>query len=257
MDSLICANIFVPLRLSPSHRSEQGSQLLFGERYFITDRSAEWLKVKNEFDSYEGWIDGEHHLFFESGETGSLSQVLAGRTKFTSEEGDSFYLEAGSEIYNINKEMDAFTIGTKSFRAEGKIITGPLKQDIPVTAMSFLNCPYLWGGRTAGGMDCSGLTQLVYKLYGHSLPRDSFIQAEAGTSVSFLEEARPGDLLFFDNEQGNITHVGMLFDSKRIIHCSGKVRIDMIDHQGIYIENTNKYTHSLRIIKRIQTRDIS
>ncbi|MDZ7739380.1 MAG: C40 family peptidase [Bacteroidales bacterium] len=251
MDRLICANIFVPLRLGPSHRSEQGSQLLFGEKYLITDRSAEWLKVRNEFDSYEGWIDGEHHLFFEAGEADGVPGVLASRTKFTSEEGDIFYLEAGSEIYNINKEINTFTIGGKRFRAEDRIITTPLTEDITVTAMRFLNCPYLWGGRTAGGMDCSGLTQLVYKLHGHSLPRDSFRQAETGTAVSFLEEARAGDLLFFDNKQGNITHVGMLLDRKRIIHCSGKVRIDMIDHQGIYIENTNKYTHSLRIIKRI------
>ncbi|MFO7755368.1 MAG: C40 family peptidase [Bacteroidales bacterium] len=256
MDRLICANIFVPLRLSPSHRSEQGSQLLFGEKYIITDSSAEWLKVKNEFDSYEGWIDGEHHLFYESGEADGKPQVLAGRTRFSSEEGDSFYLEAGSAIYNINREMNAFTIGGKIFRAEDRIITAPGKQDISFTAMSFLNCPYLWGGRTARGMDCSGLTQLVYKLHGHSLPRDSFRQAETGTTISFLEEAGPGDLLFFDNKQGNITHVGLLLDGKRIIHCSGKVRIDMIDHQGIYIENTNRYTHSLRTIKRIETRDV-
>lgn len=251
MDKLICANIFVPLRLGPSHKSEQGSQLLFGERYIITDRSAGWMKIRNEFDSYQGWIDGDHHLFTEAGGKDGTALVLAGRTKFTSGDGDSLYLEPGSEIHNISREMNAFTMGNESLQADGKIIAGPLKQDISLTATMFLNCPYLWGGRTSGGMDCSGLTQLVYKLHGYSLPRDSFRQAETGTAVSFLEEARSGDLLFFDNEQGIITHVGMLLDKKRIIHCSGKVRIDMIDHQGIYIENTNKYTHRLRTIKRI------
>ena len=253
MEKLICANVFVPLRMSPSHKSEQGSQILFGEKYTILDRTLNWIKIKNLFDNYEGWIDGDHHLYFNSGKDDGQSVVLAERTEFADGHGSTIILEPGSEIYGLKAEENYFIAGEKKFTARSKIITSKPGETITGTAKKFLNCPYLWGGRISGGMDCSGLTQLVYKLHGHSLPRDSFNQAETGKTVGFLEEAAAGDLLFFDNERGNVTHVGILLDNNHVIHCSGKVRTDRIDHQGIYIEKTGKYTHSLRTIKRYDT----
>jgi len=255
MEKLICANVFVPIRIGPSHKSEQGSQILFGEKYTLLDRSVNWIKIRNEFDGYEGWIDGDHHLYFKSGQDDSSSVTLAFKKEFTDTKGHSLPLEAGSEIYNFNPERQSFTIGNTTFSSSDKVILCPVNETVSQTAMRFLNCPYLWGGRISGGMDCSGLSQLVYKLHGYSLPRDSFKQAEKGETISFLDEAKAGDLLFFDNKTGNIVHVGLLLEKGHVIHCSGKVRIDRIDHQGIYIEESGLYTHSLRIIKRLRTED--
>ncbi|MFL5753049.1 MAG: C40 family peptidase, partial [Bacteroidia bacterium] len=123
-------------------------------------------------------------------------------------------------------------------------------KDIVGLACQFLNAPYLWGGRSIMGIDCSGFTQLVYKLNGYKLPRDAYQQAELGTPLSFVEEAEAGDLAFFDNEEGRITHVGIVLSDQRIIHASGKVRIDKFDHYGIFHSDRRKYSHLLRVIKR-------
>ena len=254
MAKLICANVFVPLRINPSHKSEQGSQILFGEKYIIIDRSVNWVKIRNDFDGYEGWMDGDHHLYFEDEENDKVD-ILATRTVFITDNGMPINLEAGSVIYNFNKTENSFSIGNSRFTCKSEVILIPMNESVSQTAQRFLNCPYLWGGRTSGGMDCSGLTQLVYKLHGYNLPRDSFMQADVGVPVSFLEEANEGDLLFFDDDKGNITHVGLFMGSRSMIHCSGKVRIDRIDHQGIYIQESGRYTHRLRIIKRLKIED--
>ncbi|MGC9345126.1 MAG: C40 family peptidase, partial [Bacteroidales bacterium] len=211
-----------------------------------------WIKVRNEFDGYAGWLDGDHHLYFDNGEHDFPADILVAPTEFTDEKGHVLALEAGSEIYNFNKEENSFTIGKHKFNAAGKVTLGPVNEAIKKTALRFLSCPYLWGGRTSGGIDCSGLTQLVYKLHGYRLPRDSFMQAQAGETISFIEEGKSGDLLFFDNDRGNITHVGLLLEKGYVIHSSGRVRIDRIDHEGIYVERSNRYTHKLRIIKRLK-----
>ena len=250
MENLICANVFVPLRKGPSHSSEQGSQILFGEKYSVVERAANWIKVKTEYDDYLGWIDYDHHLYFEAGERENPG-ILARRTGFRDENGHLLELEAGSEIYNFNKTDNSFAIGKNKFSAKNKVTLSPAGENISVTAMQFLNCPYLWGGRISGGIDCSGLTQIVYKIHGYRLPRDSFMQAEVGNTLNFIEEAGEGDLLFFDNEKGNISHVGIMLDKGRIIHSSGKVRIDRIDHQGIFNEGLNRYTHRLRTIRKL------
>jgi cell wall-associated NlpC family hydrolase len=115
----------------------------------------------------------------------------------------------------------------------------------------YLNAPYLWGGKTPFGIDCSGFTQMVYKLNGYHLLRDASQQASQGIPLSFIEESEPGDLAFFDNEEGNIIHVGIMMENNYIIHASGKVRIDRLDHLGIYNADTNRHTHKLRVIKKI------
>jgi cell wall-associated NlpC family hydrolase len=117
--------------------------------------------------------------------------------------------------------------------------------------MKFINSPYIWGGRIPSGIDCSGFTQLVYKIHGKPIPRDSYYQAETGTEVSFIDEAKPGDLVFFDDDRGKITHVGMILSRGLVIHASGRVRIDTIDHQGIFKQEKGDYSHHLRTIRRI------
>jgi cell wall-associated NlpC family hydrolase len=118
-------------------------------------------------------------------------------------------------------------------------------------ALLYLNAPYVWGGRTPFGIDCSGFVQMVYKMKKIKLLRDASQQASQGEVISLLGEAEPGDLAFFDDAEGKITHVGLLIDRSHIIHCSGKVRIDVLDHEGIYNEAVQKYTHKLRLIRRI------
>ena len=119
------------------------------------------------------------------------------------------------------------------------------------TALSYLNAPYLWGGKTPFGIDCSGFTQMVYKINGYSLLRDASQQATQGEALSFIEESEPGDLAFFDNADGDIVHVGIIMKDNHIIHAHGKVRIDRLDHTGIYNAERNIHTHKLRVIKKI------
>ena len=125
------------------------------------------------------------------------------------------------------------------------------KEEITKTSLEYLNSPYLWGGNSPYGIDCSGLTQMSYALHGIQIPRDACDQATIGETVSFLAEAEPGDLIYFDNSEAVITHVGILLPNNKIIHASGHVRIDSIDHQGIYRADMSKYTHKLRIIKKL------
>ena len=115
----------------------------------------------------------------------------------------------------------------------------------------YLNSPYLWGGRSPFGIDCSGFTQMVFKLNGIKLPRDAYEQAEIGKTLNFIEETQKGDLAFFDNEEGKIIHTGIIIDKNKIIHSSGKVRIDNLDHYGIFNAETGKYSHNLRLIKKV------
>ena len=135
---------------------------------------------------------------------------------------------------------------------DGRIIEGQKpKNNLVKTAFLYLNSPYLWGGKTPFGIDCSGFTQMVYKLNGYKLLRDASQQATQGDALSFIEESEPGDLAFFDNNEGHITHVGIIMEDHYIIHAHGKVRIDRLDHSGIYNVDRNLHTHKLRVIKKI------
>jgi hypothetical protein len=165
----------------------------------------------------------------------------------------------GSSFPFCDREEKSFRIGEKKYFYQGKV-TGNgsddhIRDSIIEAALKYFNAPYLWGGRTPYGIDCSGLTQIVYKLNSISLPRDASQQVMVGEPLTFVEEALPGDLAFFDNNEGKITHVGIIWDRHKIIHASGKVRIDNVDHQGIFNVDTKRYTHKLRVIKRIITEE--
>ena len=147
-----------------------------------------------------------------------------------------------------------FYIGEEKYVFEGQISNNnetPNRKVILENAMMYLNSPYLWGGRSPFGIDCSGFVQMVFKAVGVKLLRDASQQATQGETISFLSEAQQGDIVFFDNEEQQIIHVGILLGNNKIIHASGKVRIDIIDHEGIYNVDTKKYTHKLRLIKKL------
>jgi cell wall-associated NlpC family hydrolase len=252
MELYICENVFVPLRSGPSHKSEMLSQILFGEKYKIRDQAGTWLKIESEFDGYQGWID-QDHLQHSVDATNTRGSVITRALVCLKKDDSKMVLEPGSEIYNPDFDAKTFTAGDKVYRVSSDFNKGyiSINEGLTDTALRFINSPYIWGGRVPSGMDCSGLTQLVYKIHGITIPRDSRQQSENGTTVSFINEARPGDLVFFDNERGQISHVGMIISEGLVIHASGRVRIDTIDHQGIFKYESKRYSHHLRLIKRI------
>jgi hypothetical protein len=252
MEKFICENVFVPLRAGPTHKSEMLSQILFGEKYLIIDQSARWLKIESLFDNFTGWIDMDHLQHSESNDN-APGNVLVKPLLCYKNDKTRIVLEPGCEIYNPDFKHGTFNAGIRIFSASPDFNKSYISTTDTLTesAIRFINSPYIWGGRIPSGIDCSGFTQLVYKIHGIAIPRNSWQQAEAGETISFIEESKPGDLVFFDNERGMISHVGMMLSSGLVIHASGRVRIDTIDHQGIFKQETGMYSHHLRTIKRI------
>jgi cell wall-associated NlpC family hydrolase len=252
MDKYICENVFVPLRSGPTHRSEMVSQILFGEKYTITDTAGSWIKIESMFDNYSGWIDTDH-LQHSADTNGSEGKVLNRSLLCFRSDKTKMVLEAGCVVYDPNFKEGRFTTGNNVYTTTGEFSAKCIGADESVseTALKFINSPYIWGGRIPSGIDCSGFTQLIYKLHGIKLSRNSRQQAEQGRPVDFINDALPGDLVFFDNENRIITHVGMILAQGLVIHASGRVRIDSIDHQGIFKKEINGYSHKLRMIRRI------
>jgi hypothetical protein len=249
----ICNLAIVPVRAEASDRSEQVSQLLFGEHFKIIELTAKWAQVELAYDGYIGWIDSkqfqsisqENYLLLNE-----LPIVLnADLIEYiTTPNNQLMPIALGASLSFLENEA----INSSKFIFDGMKVCGVKpKSEIIKTAFMYLNAPYLWGGKTPFGIDCSGFTQMVYKLNGYHLLRDASQQANQGVPLSFIEESEPGDLAFFDNEEGNIIHVGIMMENNYIIHASGKVRIDRLDHLGIYNADTNRHTHKLRVIKKI------
>jgi gamma-D-glutamyl-L-lysine dipeptidyl-peptidase len=249
----ICNLANIPLRIEPSDRSELVSQVLFGEHFILLDQNPKWSKVKLAFDGYEGWIDNKQFKVITEEQYELLSKdsivLNADLIEYiTSPDNLLMPIPLGASLSFLNYE----SINTENLYFEGIRTSGiKPKSNLIDTAFMYINAPYLWGGKTPFGIDCSGFTQMVYKLNGYNLLRDASQQATQGDALSFIEESEPGDLAFFDNEEGNIIHVGIIMENNYIIHASGKVRIDRLDHLGIYNAETNRHTHKLRVIKKI------
>ena len=249
----ICNLAIVPVRAEASDRSEQVSQLLFGEHFKILEIQPKWVQIEIAFDKYIGWIDSKQ--FQTINETdynylNSTTEVLcADLIEYISNPKSNLIpIPLGSSLAFLENE----DINVDKFTFEGVRICGIKEKSALIkTAFMYLNAPYLWGGKSPFGIDCSGFTQMVYKLNGFQLFRDASQQANQGEPLSFIEESEPGDLAFFDNEVGKIIHVGILMENNYIIHASGKVRIDRLDHLGIYNAELNRHTHKLRVIKKI------
>jgi len=256
----ICPLSQVPVRFEPSDRSEMMTQILFGETFSILEERGNWLLIRLHLDNYEGWIDRKQSLIvtdeFIEKIHNSLNHIVVEKIAECYCKNDSTFLLLGKGCNLPLLSNNTFHLGDKTYTTINKGKAIPKKfnaSKIAATAIYYLNTPYLWGGRSIMGIDCSGLVQVVYHSCGFNMPRDAAQQALAKAEViDFVDEMVPGDLAFFDNPAGEIIHVGIIVVPGKILHASGKVKIDMIDHNGIFSADQGAYTHSLRIIKRLK-----
>lgn len=251
----ICNLSIVPLRAEPSDASEMVSQILFGEPFEVLEQTKKWSRIKIAFDGYEGYIDNKQFLEIDQ----KTYQSLENETPVYAGDLIEYIFDSKNNLATIPLgarlpfyKENTFQIGDEIFTYDGEVHSEKLsKESIIQKAYMLLNTPYLWGGTSPFGIDCSGFTQLIYKICGHKLLRDAKDQATQGEVLSFIEESEPGDLAFFDNEEGKIVHVGIMMHDYNIIHAHGKVRIDQLDHSGIYNVDTGQHTHKLRVIKKM------
>ena len=254
MPYLICIVPVCPVRREPMHQSEQVNQLLFGDVTEIIETGKDFVKVKYLYDDYEGWCQRSQLEEISVEQFTNIPTLLStNHINIVMLNGQPMYIPMGCVVGHSAEKKQVF--GNVSVEYKGDYFDPASRNDcadcIRETAMKFLNTAYLWGGRSVYGIDCSGFTQTVYRFAGIPLLRDAWQQASQGEAIGFLQEVHCGDLAFFDNEEGRINHVGILLDSATIIHSSGKVRIDTIDHQGIISNDTGLRTHKLRVIKRL------
>ncbi|WP_143308863.1 C40 family peptidase [Chitinophaga vietnamensis] len=240
-----------PLRAEAAHRSEMISQLLWGECVEIINTApGAWVQIKNQYDDYIGWATASHLETIDSAlYQAPVSGYLPSWINEVTMNGQPMIVPFGC-LVKSNLQWGSITVVTPQ-PVPTELTSARLASVIKDNAFTHLNTAYLWGGRSVFGIDCSGFTQGVFKTAGLRLLRDAYQQATQGHVVDFLQEAQPGDLAFFDNEEGRITHVGILLNDHEIIHSSGKVRVDPIDNQGITNADTGIRSHKLRIIKRI------
>ena len=239
-----------PMRDNPSEKSEMVNQILFGEHFIIDEMTEKWAKITTGFDSYQGWVDNK--MITEINEhdyktiDNDLHIVNVPFTQIYNQESKApIRISIGSVIPFDDIENQTFKINNTTYSINKisvtKIDNSHLKR-ILRTAELFLNTPYLWGGKNILGIDCSGFIQNVFRINGISLPRDASQQYTIGEKIDF-KDIYPGDLLFFKNDNGNVTHVGMYYNNGKIIHSSGDVHVDLITEEGIYSEKLNKITH--------------
>lgn len=237
MNKGICIVTVAPVRAEGSDKAEIVTEILFGESADILEVNKNWTKIKMHYDDYEGWMDTK--------QIRPISDEDFAKRKVTvvTEDFSSVLMNDGKTLLSMGSEVEFPVVASRR--------SHDVRESIALTAKEFLNVPYLWGGKSFFAVDCSGFTQLVYKVHNIKIPRDTYQQAEVGEALSFVEESQPGDLAFFENPEGKIIHVGIMLDGQKIIHASGKVRIDTLDSTGIFNKELNKHTHKLRVIKSI------
>lgn len=253
----ICNLSIVPVRIDSSDKSEMCTQLLFGDGYRLIEVSEnkKWIKIQCFADEYEGWIDILQHnsvtdKHFEA-YTVSNHGICMDDVAMLDSSNASFMILYGSTLpFMKGRELKISDI---NYSYQGELYQNPIisADIIKFIALRYMHTPYLWGGKTIFGIDCSGFTQQVYKILGYKLFRDAYQQINHGIVIENKDELRVGDLAFFENELGKIVHVGMMLDNKKVIHAHGCVRIDILDCYGILNQTTKIYSHKLNKLKRI------
>jgi len=243
----------IPMRKEPSHKSEMVSQLLFGEYAQILEEESQFVRIKCLYDDYEGWVQANQLMPVD--EVLTTSQYVSKWTGEVFINGRRKNIPMCSPVHHTDsaaidfhgKEV-RYAIGQDGLwnSSEKQFAKSSLQE----VYTRFMDTPYLWGGKSVFGIDCSGFVQQVFKMFGIKLLRDAYLQAEQGKAVENFEEAQEGDLAFFCNEKGRVTHVGIVLDDHQIVHASGKVRMDTIDKEGIMNKETGKRTHQLYSMRR-------
>lgn len=246
----ICNLTVTPLRALPSDESEIETQLLFGDYVTILEEGTPWIKVKNLSDGYEGWMDFKqlHYLSQDEYKKGILSQNNYIVTQPSIKINGPFGVQTlmfGSVLPFFNN--NSFTLGNIKYTVLSTLVDKKLS--VVDYSMFYLNCPYLWGGKSLFGIDCSGLIQNCFKPYILNVTRDASTQVNEGKLIHWSER-KIGDLVFFKSKSGNVTHVGILTELDQIIHAHGRVRVDNIDDKGIWNNDLNWYSHLTFCVKR-------
>jgi len=251
----------IPVRKDPSEKSEMVTQVLYGEHFEILEEMVGWCHIKLAYDGYDGWIDQKMvtplsprmYMKVEKSPSAVTTDIFS---LIPAGDDQNLMIVAGSTLPVWRHYKKQFSFGREKYTMQGPVVYGQVKntRELIITqALKFFNAPYLWGGRSPFGVDCSGFTQVIYKMAGIKLPRDAREQVRVGQALCFIEESEPGDLAFFDNDEGEIVHVGIIWKKNKIIHASGKVRIDNVDQFGIFNIDTKRYTHKMRVMKKIVT----
>ena len=257
----ISLHSIVPVRAEAREGSEQNTQMLFAETCEILEEKPRWNRVKLDLDGQEGWVDAkmiapmtekEYEAHLSSMKSAALV-IFPIIYAISENNGQTIPLTAGTRLPNY-KNGEFELLGVK-FRVDASMVrTAPIPlslQTLLETTRFFLNTPYLWGGKNALGMDCSGFTQVIMSLFGKSLLRNASEQATQGIAIPDLSHAQAGDLVFFDHKDGKISHVGIILDAERVIHCSGRVKVEKLTEKGIFSIEKGEYTHHLVQIRRL------
>lgn len=252
MEYAICAVAAAPVRKDPNHRSEMVNQLLFGETMQVLEEKDEWFRIKSSYDDYEGWLTG--HLItpvdkqFAESDQYFITSLLTNPVTLP---GQLVNAPMGSILTGFDEETRLLWDSKYKYHGSYRDMRKPFDSEVLTKIIQqWINAPYLWGGKTFMGVDCSGFVQTVYKVLGVKLKRDAWQQAEQGDEIN-LENCKQGNLAFFHNENGRVIHVGIVLDNKQVAHASGKVRIDKLDEKGILNIETGKRTHQLHSIRRV------
>ena len=253
MDYAICTVSAAPVRVAPSHRTEMVNQILFGETMEVLQVTDEWIKVRTFYDGYEGWLT--QHLVTaidEANAKAAVQYVSTGLLNPVTLPEELINLPMGSSLTGYDEETRLLWDGLHKYHGTFRSIEKEADEDLLWRVLQpWMNAPYLWGGRTFMGVDCSGFVQVVYKVLGCALPRDASQQAAIGEEVAKLGDTKTGDLAFFINKEDKIVHVGIVLNNNKIMHASGKVRIDKLDEEGIINSETGNRTHQLYSLKSV------
>ena len=251
MDYGICHLSYFPLRKEMKHQSESISQVLFGEIFQILDNKNDWYKIRLEFDLYEGWIEIPEIKFVNEGFVKEIQKkACAYSGNVFTELNKRTFLTIGMGSHLPCYQNGYFTISDEKYSIDKENVFDT-RSDFDISpALDLLGTPYLWGGKSSFGIDCSGFTQLVFKMNGIKLPRDAYQQAEIGQEIQF-EDAKENDLAFFKNEKGRISHVGIVLPDNKILHASVYVRIDSLTKDGIFVDSRGELSHKISHFRRI------